>query len=193
VSASDCAADARDGVCVAGARSSRTSLPLPRSRCWLPSVGGGWLFHQLILAGYITQSRALPCMAGGSARCALAQALGSGEHVLGIRHYDATLFWIAVSIGPRSPPWLGYQVPLYSGGARNLSVPHRPGRARRGHDHPDILRSATKPAWPGSTGRSGLCPVGRRRNQCPHAIPLTGLRVIWGRALNLSYQTTLEG
>jgi hypothetical protein len=65
----------------------------------LAAVGWWWVvFHQLILAGYITLSRALPCMAGGSARCALAQALCSGEHLLGIRHYDATLFWIGVSI-----------------------------------------------------------------------------------------------
>src|SRR5271165_7292022 len=65
----------------------------------LAAVGWWWVvFHQVVLAGYITMSRALPCMAGGSARCALAQALCSGEHVLGIRHYDATLFWIGVSI-----------------------------------------------------------------------------------------------
>jgi hypothetical protein len=65
----------------------------------LAAAGWWWVvFHQIVLAGYITMSGALPCMAGGSARCALAQALCSGEHVLGIRHYDATLFWIGVSI-----------------------------------------------------------------------------------------------
>jgi hypothetical protein len=65
----------------------------------LAAVGWWWVvFHQVVLAGYITMSRALPCMAGSSARCALAQALCGGKHVLGIRHYDATLFWIGVGI-----------------------------------------------------------------------------------------------
>jgi hypothetical protein len=56
------------------------------------------VFSQVMLAGYITAPRALPCMAGQSARCALAEALCGGQHVLGIRRYDATLFWIGVGI-----------------------------------------------------------------------------------------------
>src|ERR1700693_5647396 len=102
----------------------------------LAAVGWWWVvFHQVVLAGYITMSRALPCMAGGSARCTLAQALCSGEHVLGIRHYDATLFWIGVNIasaGAATPtlariPRAGVQ----SRGTKSVrSSPPRQGQAR---------------------------------------------------------------
>jgi hypothetical protein len=63
----------------------------------LLAVGWWWVvFRQVMLAGYITTARALPCIAGESARCALAEALCGGQHILGIRRYDATLFWIGV-------------------------------------------------------------------------------------------------
>jgi hypothetical protein len=66
----------------------------------LLSVAWWWVvYRQVVNSALISMPRAVPCLAGTSDLCALAQALcTSSSHVLGIRHYQAYLFWAGAGI-----------------------------------------------------------------------------------------------
>jgi hypothetical protein len=66
----------------------------------LVSVAWWWVvYRQVVNSALISMPRALPCLANTSDLCALAQALcTSSNHVLGIRHYQAYLFWSGAAL-----------------------------------------------------------------------------------------------
>lgn len=60
----------------------------------LLALGWWWVvFRALIGNGSLSIPAAIPCMAGNSDLCTLAQALCTDQHWYGIRHYDTGLFW----------------------------------------------------------------------------------------------------
>jgi hypothetical protein len=110
----------------------RNHLALAAATPLVAAILWWWVvFRQVVSDGYISFGRAVPCIVASSSRCTLAQALCSGQHLLGIRHYDVTLFWIGVGIASAASITALARIPCLAGNWRGTKDV-RPSKPRFG-------------------------------------------------------------